>query len=107
MDTLTEEEKQKVLETSAIVKLDLIVKIMKCIEIASAKGAYQPSDMTFVGNIYDALLKGINDAFKEEIKKKAAAAETAAAETTETAVTETAVAETAVESCKIVEEVSA
>jgi hypothetical protein len=102
MDTLTEEEKQKVLETSAIVKLDLIVKIMKCIEIASAKGAYQPSDMTFVGNIYDALLKGINDAFKEEIKKKAAAAET-----TETAVTETAVAETAVESCKIVEEVSA
>jgi hypothetical protein len=99
MDTLTEEEKQKVLETSAIVKLDLIVKIMKCIEIASAKGAYQPSDMTFVGNIYDALLKGINDAFKEEIKKKAAAAET-----TETTVTETT---EAVESCKIVEEVSA
>ena len=104
MDTLTEEEKQKVLETSAIVKLDLIVKIMKCIEIASAKGAYQPSDMTFVGNIYDALLKGINDAFKEEIKKKAAAAETTV---TETATAETAVTETAVESCKIVEEVSA
>jgi hypothetical protein len=99
MDTLTEDEKKKVLETSAIVKLDLIVKIMKCIEIASAKGAYQPSDMTFVGNIYDALLKGINDAFTEEIKKKTAAA--AVTEAATEAVTE------ATESCKIVEEVSA
>ena len=91
MDTLTDEEKLKVLDTSAIVKLDLIAKIMKCIEIASAKGAYTPSDMTFVGNIYDALLKGINDAFAEEIKKKTAAA------------TE-AVTEAVTESCKIVED---
>ena len=48
--------------------------------------------MTFVGNIYDALLMGINDAFAEEIKKKTAAA------------TE-AVTEAVTESCKIVEEV--
>lgn len=102
MDTLSEDDKKKVLETSAVVKLDFVVRIMKCIEIASAKGAYQPSEMTLVGNVYDALLKGLNEAFEEEIKKKKAPATTeATTETTETSVdasTET------LESCKIVEE---
>lgn len=70
MDKLTDEEKTQVLENNAIIKFALVVRIMRCIEIASSKGAYGPSEMTFVGGVYDVLLKGLNDAFEEEIKKK-------------------------------------
>lgn len=72
MDTLTDDEKNQVLEKSAIIKLHMVVKIMKCIELASAKAAYAPNDMSLVGGVYDALLKGLNEAFEEEIKKKTA-----------------------------------
>ena len=71
METLTDDEKNQVLEKSAIIKLHMVVKIMKCIELASAKAAYAPNDMSLVGGVYDALLKGLNEAFEEEIKKKA------------------------------------
>lgn len=71
MDTLTDDEKNQVLEKNAIIKLGMVARIMKCIELASAKAAYGPSDMTLVGGVYDALLKGLNEAFEEEIKKKA------------------------------------
>lgn len=103
MDTLSEDDKKRVLETSAVIKLDFVVRIMKCIEVASAKGAYQPSEMTLVGNVYDALLKGLNEAFDEEIKKKKAPATTDASTDTAQETSVDASTET-LESCKIVEE---
>jgi hypothetical protein len=101
METLTEDEKTQVLEKSAIIKLHMVVKIMKCIELASAKAAYAPNDMSLVGGVYDALLKGLNEAFEEEIKKKASEtpAETPAEVPAETPVVE--------ESAPVVEEVPA
>ena len=70
MDTLTEAERKEILKKSAIVKIYTLTQILKCIDIASARGAYKPSEMTFVGSVYDTLSKGVSGAFESEIKKK-------------------------------------
>lgn len=90
MDTLTDDEKTQVLEKNAIIKLGMVARIMRCIEIATAKAAFGPTDMTLVGGVYDALLKGLNEAFDEEIKKKS---EGVATEPVTEPVTEPAVVE--------------
>jgi hypothetical protein len=70
MDQITEEEKQQILNKSAVIKLITVAQILKCIEIASSRGAYQPSEMIFVGSVYDLLSKGLNDAFQQHKTQK-------------------------------------
>lgn len=86
MDKLTEEEKQVVLEKTAIIKLQTVAQIAKCIEVASSRGAFHPSEMTFVGSVYDVLSKGLTDAFEAEVKEKSEKKDTEEAKVEEVAV---------------------
>ena len=70
MDKLTEKERQNVLQKSAIIKIHTIAQVLKCIEMASSRGAYQPAEMTFIGSVYDILSKGVSQAFESEIRAK-------------------------------------
>ena len=70
MDKLNEQERSEVLKKSAIIKIYTIAQVLKCIELASERGAYKPSEMTFVGSVYDTLSKGLSQAFQAEINNK-------------------------------------
>ena len=70
INTLTEEEKKKVLEKTAVIKLDTVFQILKCIDVATSRGAFKGNELSFVGSIHDILNNGLNTAFKEEINNK-------------------------------------
>ena len=69
-DKLTEEERTKVLETDAIIKLNTVLQIIKCLDISSSRGAFKGNEMSFVGAVYDTLVSGLNKSFDEEYKNK-------------------------------------
>jgi len=67
---LTEKEHKEVLNKDAYIKLDTVLQILKCLDIASSRGAFKGNEMSFVGTLYDSLSKGLNKVFEEEINKK-------------------------------------
>ena len=70
MENLSEEERQKVLKKSVIIKIYTLGQVLKCIELAAGRGAYKPDEMSFVGSVYDILSKGVSQSFEAEIKIK-------------------------------------
>jgi len=69
-NVLTEEDKIKVLEKTALIKLDTIFKILKCLDVATSRGAFKGNELSFVGSVHDTLSTGLNAAFQEELKSK-------------------------------------
>jgi len=67
---LIEKEHKEVLNKDAYIKLDTVLQILKCLDIASSRGAFKGNEMSFVGTLYDSLSKGLNKVFEEEINKK-------------------------------------
>jgi uncharacterized protein YggE len=65
----TIEEQKKAFENTAQVRIQTLTQIMKIIDTANKRGAFQASEMSFIGNIYDALSTGVNQAMKKAKKE--------------------------------------
>ena len=70
MDSLTEQDKLEVLEQSATIKLSTINQILRCLDVATSRGTFKGNELTFVGNVYDTLSRGLNQAFSNKIDSK-------------------------------------
>jgi hypothetical protein len=68
--TLTEKEKKELLETTAVIKLETVLQIIKTLDVSSKRGAFLASEMSTVGTLYDMLNNGLNQAFEQKIKDK-------------------------------------
>jgi hypothetical protein len=66
---LNEEQKKQVLEKNAVIKLETVYQLIKCLDIATNRGAFKGNELSFVGSLYDMLSKGLNQAFEEENKR--------------------------------------
>ena len=65
MDKLSEEEQQKVREQKVTTDIAFILKIAHCLDTASKRGAWNASEATYLGSIYDTLVGAVNEAVKE------------------------------------------
>ncbi len=68
--SLTEEDKKRVLEKNATIKLDTVFQIIKCLDVASNRGAFRGNELSFVGSVYDTINNGLTKAFEDELNKK-------------------------------------
>lgn len=69
----TKEEQQEAYKKSAEVKVYILVQILKIIDIASARGAFQANELSHIGTIYDSINSGVEKAMiyaKDEIVQK-------------------------------------
>jgi hypothetical protein len=62
MSEYSKEEQQEAYKNIAQVRIFTLAQIMKIINTAQTRGAFQASEMTFVGSIYDSISKGVNQA---------------------------------------------
>lgn len=69
METLTETQKQTVLDTQLTIKVALVGHICKIMEAATSRGVFKAEELTYVGNVYDGLAKAIQDVTKSVLDK--------------------------------------
>ena len=69
-DTLSQNEKEEVLNKNVVIKLKVIAQMVNLIDVASSRGAFKGNEMTFVGSLYDSLNKGLEQNFKKYIDEK-------------------------------------
>ena len=69
MDKLTEEQKDQVLKQDASIKLVAVYNIIRCLDVATSRGAFKGNELSFVGTIYDMLNSGLNNAFTAKLKE--------------------------------------
>lgn len=73
--TLTDEQRAAVLEKQVVTKVAVIAQMCKIIEGCQQRGAFKAEEASYVGGIYDALSKVVNDAAKQVVEESAKAAE--------------------------------
>jgi hypothetical protein len=74
-DNYTQEEQQYAYNKRADVKVELLVRILKMIDLVSNRGTFKGQELAFVGTIYDSVLAGVEMAMKQskkELKERAA-----------------------------------
>lgn len=69
--TLTNEERNEILNKNATIKLSTVLQIAKCLEVTCSRGAFKANEMRVVGELYDNLSNGLNQAFESKLKEKA------------------------------------
>ena len=60
----TKEEQEEAYKNLAQVRIFTLAQIMKIINTAQTRGAFQGVEMTFIGSIYDSLSKAVNKALE-------------------------------------------
>jgi hypothetical protein len=73
MGDYTPEEQQEAYKNIAKVRVYTLAQIMKIINTASTRGAFQASEMTLIGSVYDSLSKGVNaamEAAREDLQER-------------------------------------
>jgi hypothetical protein len=66
---LTDEQRQEVLEKQVVTKISVLAQICKIIEGCTQRGAFKAEESSYVGGIYDALNKVVNDATKQVMEE--------------------------------------
>ena len=69
----TEEERTRVLNKNAYIKLNTVFQILRCLDIASSRGSFKGNELSYVGSVYDTLSNGLNQAFKVEMDARTVA----------------------------------
>ena len=73
MGDYTPEEQQEAYKNIAKVRVYTLAQIMKIINTASTRGAFQAGEMTLIGSVYDSLSKGVSaamEAAREDIQDR-------------------------------------
>lgn len=71
-DKLTEDEKVKILEKEAVIKLHTIAQMIRCIDASCSRGSFKGEEMSFVGQLRDTLNAGINKATEMFLEEREA-----------------------------------
>ena len=70
MDKLNEEEKKELFSKKMVVDFSIIYNMCRCLEFSTKRGSFEASELTFVGGLYDTLMKAFNEAIQDTLKKK-------------------------------------
>ena len=72
---LTDGQRQAVLEKQVVTKVSVLAQMCKIIEGCQQRGAFKAEEASYVGGIYDALNKVVNDAAKQVMEESVAKVE--------------------------------
>ena len=70
MNKLNYKQKEEVMKRSVSTDISIIYQVCECLEIATNRGAYKETELTYVGSLYDGLNRVLNVAVNQKLKEK-------------------------------------